>query len=284
MSVDFYELLGVGKNASQEEIKKAYRKLARKYHPDLNPGNKASEQKFKEINLAYEVLSDKEKRSEYDQERSAGSRPRGDGTSSGARSEGFEGFGADESVFWDLFGGMGTGARQSVLAVHLTLTLAEAARGAEKSVILQDDSGKPQTVTLRIPPGAEAGMSFEVNAESLGKRHRIHVVIDQVLGDPKLERRGLNIFSDLHVTLPELYFGATINVQTLDGETNVRVPPGTMGGQTLRLKDKGIHSSFEGVRGHHYIRIIPVLPSGKSERLESLIREIGSLYGPGVHR
>lgn len=287
MEPDYYEALGVKKDASADDIKKAFRKLARKYHPDLNPGNKTSEQKFKEINLAYEILSDPDKRAEYDQSRTAeASRPRtGDGSFrwSGRSAQGEEVFGQGESFFWDLFGGA-AGRRPSIAEVHVTLTLAESARGGLKSIILEDDTGKPQTVSLRIPSGAEPGMSFEVRADTLGKKGPIHVVIDDVLSDPRFERRGHDLYSDLKVTLPELYFGASVNAQTLDGETRIRIPPKTRGGQSLRLKEKGIHSSFDGIKGHHYVRLIPVLPEKDSPKLEALIKEIGGLYGTDFHR
>jgi curved DNA-binding protein len=286
MEPDYYETLGVRKDASAEDIKKAFRKLARKYHPDLNPGNKTSEQKFKEINLAYEILSDPAKKAEYDQVRTAGPRPphaeEGSFRWSGATGSG-EGFGQGESFFWDLFGGVGA-RHPPVTEVHFTLTLAESARGGLKSIILEDESGKPQTVSLRIPSGAEPGMSFEVRADNLGKKGPIHIVIDDVLPDPRFERRGHDLYSDLWVTLPELYFGANVNAPTLDGETRIRIPPKTRGGQTLRLKEKGIHSSFDGIKGHHYVRLIPVLPEKDSPKLEALMKEIGSLYGSGFER
>ncbi len=288
MEADYYETLGVPKDASADDIKKAFRKLARKYHPDLNPGNKTSEQKFKEINLAYEVLSDPEKKAQYDQARSSGPRPPHPGEGSfrwsGGTGPGGEGFGQGESFFWDLFGGMGAG-RSPVTEVHLILTLAESARGGLKSIILEDESGKPQTVSLRIPSGAEPGMSFEVRADNLGeKKGPIHIVIDDVLPDPRFERRGHDLYSDLRVTIPELYFGANVNASTLDGETRIRIPPKTRGGQTLRLKEKGIHSSFDGTKGHHYVRLIPVLPEKDSPKLEALVKEIGSLYSSGFQR
>lgn len=286
MNNDYYDLLGLKKNATEDEIKKAYRKLARKFHPDLNPGNKSSEQKFKEINQAYEVLSDPAKRKEYDMEAEAatrqGQRPSPGGA--GRQARGFEGFGGDESIFWDLFGGSGGGTSRSVTTVRLTLSLVEAARGTTKSVTLQGDAGKPETVTLNIPPGAEEGMGFEVSAPTLGKNRILHVVVEHVLPDPRFERRGVDVYSDLRVSVPDLYFGTSTNIATLDGETKVRIPPGSQGGQTLRLKEKGIHSSFEGIRGHHYIRLIPVIPEGKSEKLDALMRQMESFYGKGAQK
>ncbi len=285
MNADYYALLGLKKNATEDEIKKAYRKLARKFHPDLNPGNKSSEQKFKEINQAYEVLSDPTKRREYDLELEAGSRQgQRPSPGPGGPGRGFEGFGGDESFFWDLFGGPRGGTNRSVTTVRLTLSLAEAARGTTKSMTLQGDTGKAETVSIKIPPGAEEGMGFEVSAPSLGKNRILHVVVENVLPDPRFERRGVDVYSDLRVTVPDLYFGTTANIATLDGETKVRIPPGSQGGQTLRLKEKGIHSSFEGIRGHHYIRLIPVIPEKKSEKLDALMRQMEAFYGKGAQK
>ena len=286
MNNDYYELLGLKKNATEDEIKKAYRKLARKFHPDLNPGNKSSEQKFKEINQAYEVLSDPSKRKEYDMEAEAATRKgqRSSPGASGGQSRGFEGFGGDESIFWDLFGGGVGGSSRSVTTVRLSLSLAEVARGTTKSITLQGDSGKAETVQINIPPGAEEGMGFEASAPSLGKNRILHVVVEHIIPDPRFERRGVDVYSDLRVTVPELYFGTSANIATLDGETKVRIPPGSQGGQTLRLKEKGIHSSFEGIRGHHYIRLIPVIPEEKSQKLDALMQQLETFYGKGAKR
>ncbi len=283
MNDDYYSVLGVSKSASEDEIKKAYRKLARKYHPDLNPGNKSSEQKFKEINQAYEILSDSEKRKEYDREKESPGPSRGRPEyGAGRERSGFEDFGAgDASYFWDIFSGGQRQTGRSLTTVRLTLSLAEVARGAKKTITLQGESGKAETVSVQIPPGAEEGMGFEVAAPSLGKNRMLYVVIDHILPDPRFERHGADIYSDLRLSVPELYFGTAIQISTLDGETRLRIPAGSQGGQTLRLKEKGIHSSFDGSRGHHFVRLIAVLPEKRSENLDALMHQLEAFYRTG---
>jgi curved DNA-binding protein len=283
MKDDYYAVLGISKSASEDEIKKAYRKLARKYHPDLNPGNRSSEQKFKEINQAYEILSDPEKRKEYDQERERpGPRREQPGSRTHAEYSGFEDFGGgDSAFFWDIFGGAQRQTGRTMTTVRLTLSLAEAARGTRKTITLQGDSGKAETVTIQIPSGAEEGMGFEVASPSLGKNRILYVVIEHILPDSRFERHGPDIYSDLRLTVPDLYFGSSVQIPTLDGETRLRVPPGSQGGQTLRLKEKGIHSSFDGVRGHHYVRLVAVIPETRSESLDALMRQLKGFYQKG---
>ena len=280
MNEDYYSILGISKSASEDEIKKAYRKLARKYHPDLNPGNKTSEKKFKEINQAYEVLSDPEKRKEYDRESETPGPSHGRaGSDKHSDNAGFGDFGGgDSSFFWDIFGGGQRQTNRLPTTVRLTLSLAEVARGAKKTITLQGESGTVDSVTIQIPSGAEEGMGFEVETPTLGKKRILYVVIEHILPDSRFERRGSDIYSDLRLSVPELYFGASIQIPTLDGETRLRIPPGSQGGQTLRLKEKGIHSSFDGSRGHHYVRLIAVLPEKRSESLDTFMRQLDSYY------
>ncbi|MHB1757403.1 MAG: DnaJ domain-containing protein [Leptospirillum sp.] len=276
--MDYYQLLGVTKTSSTEEIRKAYRKLARKYHPDLNPGNSTAEQKFKEINQAYEILSDSEKRAAYDMERSSPP-PGASGSRRQKRSPEGEPFG--ESAFWDLFGGMG--GQRSMTTIHLTLSFMEAIRGARKSVQLSGPGGGAQTVNLDIPAGAEAGMGFEVTVPSADGKSSIHaqVIIDQVLPDSRFDRKGVDLYSEVKVTSGELYFGTTLEVETPDGASRIRIPPGTQPGQVFRLKDKGAKSSFQGAGGHLYVRVMAVLPvPGGDSRIDQLMRELSSASPP----
>lgn len=281
MAKNFYELLGVSQKSTPDEIKKAYRKLARQYHPDINPNNKEAERKFKEINEAYETLSDPGKKTEYDEilANPAGRRrappPGGENP--------FENFSYEGTGdFWDLFGGGGVRGRQSEMSeVHLVLLFREAALGTGKSVLLSDQSGKkPEQVTIRIPPGIEAGMTFTVQVGSPSKGRMLRVVIDEVRPDPLFKRQGSDLLLDCPVKLSELYYGATITVPTLDGESRIKIPPGTRAGQTFRLKGKGVVSPVDHETGHLYVKVFPVLPQVVPSTLEPCIRELDSHYPP----
>ncbi len=282
MAKNFYDLLGVSQKATPEEIKKAYRKLARQYHPDVNPDNRDAERRFKEINEAYEILSDADKRAEYDSSQAGAGQGWSARSASGGNGSPFQDFsGEGLGDFWDMFSGRGRTGGSVVSEVHLTLTFREAALGTSRSVLLQDPSGKkPEQVTFQVPGGMEAGMAFTIQGGSGSRAHLLRVIIDNVQPDPQFRRQGIDVLLDCPVKLSELLFGATITVPTLVGESRIKIPPGTKAGQTFRLKGKGVVSPVEHETGNLYVKIIPVLPPKIPSSLESCIRELDAHYPP----
>jgi molecular chaperone DnaJ len=260
---DFYQILGVSKDASEDELKKTYRKLARKYHPDSNEGDAAAEAKFKEISEAYSVLSDQEQRAEYDQVRamrSGGARF----TSGGGGGQGFDdvfggmfgggGRGQQYSYqqggqnFEDIFGMFGGGAprgpqRGRDIQASTTLDFETAVNG--KTVTLQSEVG---SVKVKIPAGVADGQKIKVRGKgepspSGGPAGDIILTV-AVRKHPVFERDGQNLRLKLPVTFVEAALGATVEVPTLGGEpVRLRVQPGTPSGRVLRVKGRGVKSS-----------------------------------------
>ena len=265
---DFYKTLGVAKTVDAAELKKTYRKLARKYHPDSNQGDATAEAKFKEISEAYSVLSDAEQRAEYDQIRAMGSGARF--TAGGQSNQGFEDvfsrFGqggrqqASNQGFEDLFGGMfgqggfgqtsggyrgfgGPSKGQDVTA-RTTLDFITAAHG--ETISLQGEDGKPFKV--KIPAGVADGQKIRLRGRGRpsmdGGENGDIVVQVAVRKHPVFEREGLNLRVNVPVTFVEAALGATIEVPTLGGDpVKLRVAPGTPSGRVLRVKGRGITTS-----------------------------------------
>ncbi|QKS12511.1 DnaJ domain-containing protein [Curtobacterium sp. Csp1] len=276
---DFYKVLGVDKTASDAELKKTYRKLARQYHPDSNPGDAAAESRFKEISEAYSVLSDKEQRAEYDQVRAMGSGARFTAGGPGAQG-GFEdvfggmfgqqggqrvrfgqgggrgGAGGFEDILGGMFGGGGGGGfgqssggfrgfggptKGRDVTASTTLDFTTAIAG--DTVKLSQGNGKP--VNVRIPAGVADGQKIRLRGRGEpspdGGDDGDLVVSVSVRKHPVFERDGLNLRVDVPVTFAEAALGATIQVPTLGGEpVKLRVAPGTPSGRVLRVKGRGV--------------------------------------------
>lgn len=267
---DFYQILGVSKDVSAADLKKTYRKLARKYHPDSNPGDTAAESKFKEMSEAYSVLSDAEQRAEYDQIRAMGA---GSArfTAGGAGSQGFEdifggmfggpggrteyrfqngGTGGFEDIF-GMFGGAAPGGARRPqgpmpgrdINASTTLDFETAVRG--DTVTLQAPSG---SVKVKIPAGVNDGQRIKVRgkgepSQSGGKPGDILLTV-HVRKHPVFERDGQNLRLTLPVTFSEAALGATVEVPTLGGDpVKLRIQPGTPSGRVLRVKGRGVKSS-----------------------------------------
>ena len=294
MMADPYQLLGVARAATDDEIKKAYRKLAKKLHPDVNPGNKKIETQFKEVTAAYDLLSDQEKRQRYDrgeiddngQPRGfSGRRPGGARRSSNLDMDD-QGGGA-EDVLRDFFG-FGNRQRPNMrmrgadVSYQVEATFLEAAQGGKKRISLTD--GK--TIDIAIPPGTETGQTLRLKGQGLGGAGGAtpgDAFVEVVVADhPLFKRDGFNISIDCPMTLPEAILGATITVPTIDGKVALKLPPDSNTGTQLRLKGKGILNPKTNQRGDQYVRFTVVLPDQVDPDLRDAIERWSKRYSYDV--
>ena len=266
---DYYELLGVKKTASDAELKKAYRELAKKYHPDKNKGNKEAETRFKEISEAYAVLSDADKRAQYDRLGREAFGPGGANPFDGFDFSQFMGGGGRgrrgprrggpqtvdfTDIFGDLFGGgappRGGGgfAPEPEMQAEMTVDFRDAILGSTMSISING-----QSIKVKIPEGIADGQKIRVRSGGTPVQITIHV-----RPHPFFERRGDDIYIDLPVTIGEAIRGAEVEVPTLHGPSRIRIPAGTQGGRTMRLTGKGVKK--KNGAGDQYCRLQIVIP------------------------
>ncbi|MEE2702527.1 MAG: DnaJ C-terminal domain-containing protein [Myxococcota bacterium] len=297
---DLYEILGVARGASEDEIRSAYRKLARQYHPDVNPNDPKAEERFKEVSFANDILQDPEKRSRYDQFGSAGL---AEGFDSGqARAYSRWSQGAQRSPYHEsftsqmdlddllsgLFGGRaGPGARGPApgrdAQGEIPVDFLDAVLGNEVRVQFEGKGA----LRIRIPPGAESGTKIRLAGQgapgSDGSPAGDLYLTLQVRPHPFLTRQGSDLFVDLPVTLSELVLGASVEVPTPDGPVQMKIPPRSPNGRKLRLRGKGA-SQRGGGRGDLYLKLVCQLPAELDDeaqgKLENLARELEPLYEP----
>ena len=291
MEQDYYKILGVSKTASAQEIKSAYRKLALQYHPDKNKGNKASEEKFKEVTKAYEVLGDEQKRQTYDQfgaaafEQGAGGGPGGpfgggfggnpfgggfggqQGPFTYTYSTGGDGGGFDFGGFSDPFdifeqffgGGSPFGRAQRRPAYAISIDFMEAVKGVTKKVTMD---GKSESI--KIPAGVDNGSRI---------RFEKYDIVVEVKPHPKFQRQGYDIITEEEIPFTKAILGTELPVETIDGKIMVRIPAGTQPNTTMRLKGKGVTHIRSTTRGDQYLRIKVVLPKNVSKHQKELLEE-----------
>lgn len=302
---DYYKILGVDKKATQDEIKKAFRKLALKYHPDKTKGDKAAEEKFKEVNEAYEVLGNKEKRQKYDtmgenyQYYQQGGNPAGgfdwsqfmNQRQGGGQSYSFEGNLGDffnsggYSDFFDMFfGGMNTGKKKTRgrrrseavkgadLKASLDITLREAYTGTEKIFRIGKDS-----IKLKIRPGIESGHVLKIpgKGESGPNESGDLYITVNILNDNTFIRKGNDLYSKLPITLYQALLGDKVDFETLKGKVKVTIPKESNFGKILRLAGFGmpIYGSSSQL-GDLYLTLEIQLPKNLSDREIRLIKEL----------
>ena len=294
---DYYKMLGVNKNASKNDIKKAYRKLAMKYHPDQTKGDKSAEEKFKKISEAYAVLSDAEKRKQYDTFGSAGFQQRY------SQEDIFRGSDFD-SILNELFGGSGrfggggSGMRFSFgggspfdgyqqqqapskgsdLVYELPLTLKEAATGTQKTVSFQHQ-GRSEKITVKIPRGMISGKKLRIGGKGepspYGGPSGDLYIKAKVLGDPVYDVRGHDLYINRDIKLSEAILGSNISVPTLDDKTlSLKIPPGSKHKTKMRLPGHGLpHMDGKG-QGDLYVRIHVHIPKELSKKQKDLIGQL----------
>jgi curved DNA-binding protein len=299
---DYYEVLGVQRGSSEKEIRSAYRKLARKHHPDVNPNDKTSETRFKEINAAYDVLSDPEKRKKYDRygenwehaeefERAQAARGRGGpggfyySRSSGGPSVEF----GDEFDIGDILGGIfgGRGAGGSARRARprpvnteqpVEVTLEEAFNGTQRTLIVSGDHGDQRRLEVKIPPGVDNGSRVRIAGEGGagfdGQRGDLYLVVS-VRPHERFERKGDDLYTDVETPLTTPILGGEVEVQGIDRKVALRLPPGTQNGQTFRLAKLGMPKlSNPSQRGDLYARVKVRLPETLSDEERSLYEEL----------
>ena len=302
---DYYALLGVDRKATDDEIKKAYRKMAMKYHPDRNKDNPQAEEKFKQVSEAYAVLSDKKKKQQYDRFGSEGFHQKfsqedifrdfdadeifksfgirfGGGDPFQGIHEMFTGGGGQGGAFQDIFGGGGMPRNQQGqdLESTLSVTFEEAALGAEKRIGMQRGA-KQDEITIKIPSGMGDGKKLRLKGKGNpsqfgGPPGDLYIKI-RVEPHPIFKREGDNIVVDLQISLTDALLGTTAEVPTLSGPKNLKIPPGTQSHSKLRLKGLGVAAPNKA-KGDQFVRILVKIPreltDAQRESIEA-IKELG---------
>ena len=298
---DYYEVLGVGRKATAEEIKKAYRKLAIMYHPDKNQGDKVAEDKFKEASNAYEVLSDPKKRQIYDLQGHAGVHNTGfqgfnstedifshfsdlfggSGRFSGQQFGGHSGFSDFGNAFDDLFGGQRAGARQPAadLKARLEITLADAVYGTEKQIQVQGRS-----IRVKIPPGVQDSNKLNLKGQGdqlpNGRRGSLFLEI-KIKPDPNFERQGLDLVTQVTVPVTKVVLGGKVRLPTLSKDETSRgveltIPSGTQPGNQLRVRGQGVVDRT-GRCGDLRVQIKVEIPKTLTKKQRQLFEELVEL-------
>jgi len=310
---DYYQILGLPRTASETEIRAAFRKLARQHHPDVNPGDKSAEARFKEVNEAYEVLSDPEKRQRYDQygaewrnveawEKAGRPGPR-PGTAAGAGPGGVryeyrtaspedleDLFGEQEpfsDFFYDLFGGRRGGGpprsrRGQDLEAPVEVTLEEAFHGAARTVELAapggHPDGKPRRLEVKIPPGVDTGSRVRLAGQGApgvngGPAGDLYLAVT-VRPHPVFQREGDDLRAKAEVPFTTLALGGEAEVRTLTGRVMLKLPPGTPDGRAFRLTGQGMPRAGRAGRGDLHVEVHAAVPTNPSPRERALLEEL----------
>ncbi|MBU6426866.1 DnaJ domain-containing protein [Patescibacteria group bacterium] len=301
---DYYKILGVDKSASKDDVKKAFRKLAHENHPDKNKGNPEAEKRFKEASEAYSVLSDDNKRKQYDMFGSAG---HGFNPNAGAAGQGFggfdfghgfqgfstqgtngQGFHFDFSnftggqgvefdlgdIFGEFFGGRKHARRGKNITVDMEISFKESVFGVEKEVVV---GGRKERLLVKIPPGIENGQGLRIAGKGEPSNDQNGIPGDLVVRiwvkeHPSIRKEGFHLVMNLNVRLSTALLGGTIEIETLDGNIELKIPQGTTHGEILRLKGKGV--PYGNKRGDLLIVTHVNMPKKLSRQAQELIERL----------
>ena len=291
---DPYQILGIKRDASQAEIKKAYRDLAKKLHPDLNPNAPGVEQRFKEATQAYTILGDETRRKQFDrgeidangQETPFRTAHHGFRRAGGGTRQGFgfaEGF-SPEDILAEIFGTARKSRRQGPtptkgadVRTSITVDFIEAALGTKKR--LRQKDGK--VLEVSVPAGTTDGQTLRLKGRGspgLGGASGDALIEVKVKDHAFFSRHGKNIHLELPVTLQEALLGADIEVPTITGKVSMKIPAGSNSGTTLRLKGKGIRGSKAGETGDQYVKLKVVLPEKPDRKLRDFVKTWGKAH------
>jgi len=298
---DLYAVLGVPRNATQDQIKKAYRDLARKHHPDMNQGDKESEEKFKEIQHAYETLSDPEKKKSYDMFGTSGFG--GQRTSGGSYRQYSRGFPDIDEIFKDIFsqggGAYGMGGaggsfgdifdfgnvrqqpRKPKNIQHtVTLDFETAVKGGEKELLVKSPDGGIKKIMVKIPAGVKTGSKVRLpgKGEQMNSMAGDLILEIKVLSHPVFKRENDDIYIDLPLTVYEAALGTLIDVPTIESPVKLTIPPGVGSGTRMRLREKGVKNPKTGKRGDQFVVVQIAMPKESNEHMKKLMDEIKEKY------
>lgn len=288
---DYYEVLGVERGADDAELKRAFRELARRYHPDVNPDDAVAEERFKEANEAYAVLSDPRRRTRYDRY--------GHSAVTGLAEEEPTGFGAVidavEDVVGDFFRKRRQKRRGSDLRYTLEVSFEEAALGCEKSIRIPDriagsrgGAQREREFTVRVPPGTQSGAVRMIRGE--GERGSggagpgdLHVII-RVADHEMFRREGHDVWCDVPISFPQAALGTLVEVPTLDGKVKMRVPEGTQSGRVFRIRGRGIPrgTTRTGARGDQLVKVHVETPTNLSAEQRRLLEKFATAGGDHI--